>query len=68
MDKSGSRISILLPDLRGGGFERIRLVLAHEFQRCRLEVDISLPKIRCYCVHEVSEGEKSCAVVTSAIS
>lgn len=26
-------ISILLPDLRGGGVERIRLVLAHEFAR-----------------------------------
>lgn len=27
------RISILLPDLRGGGVERIRLILAHEFAK-----------------------------------
>lgn len=27
------KINVLLPDLRGGGVERIRLVLAHEFQR-----------------------------------
>jgi len=27
------RIAILLPDLRGGGVERSRLVLAHEFAR-----------------------------------
>ena len=33
MSETRSRIGILLPDLRGGGVERIRLVLAHEFLR-----------------------------------
>jgi len=46
MDKSGSRISILLPDLRGGGVERIRLVLAHEFARAGHEVEFVLMQAR----------------------
>ena len=37
-----SLISILLPDLRGGGVERIRLVLAHEFARNGYEVEFVL--------------------------
>lgn len=35
-------ISILLPDLRGGGAERIRLVLAHEFNRSGHDVEFVL--------------------------
>jgi glycosyltransferase involved in cell wall biosynthesis len=35
-------ISILLPDLRGGGVERIRIVLAHEFVRAGHEVEFVL--------------------------
>jgi glycosyltransferase involved in cell wall biosynthesis len=36
------KISILLPDLRGGGVERIRIVLAHEFVRAGHEVEFVL--------------------------
>lgn len=35
-------ISILLPDLRGGGVERIRIVLAHEFSRVGHSVEFVL--------------------------
>ena len=37
-------ISILLPDLRGGGVERIRIVLAKEFIRAGYEVEFVLMK------------------------
>lgn len=40
------KISILLPDLRGGGVERIRLVLAGEFQRVGHEVEFVLLQAR----------------------
>lgn len=36
------RLSILLPDLRGGGVERIRLVLAREFVQAGYEVEFVL--------------------------
>lgn len=39
-------ISILLPDLRGGGAERIRLVLAHEFVRLGHSVEFALMQTR----------------------
>lgn len=39
-------ISILLPDLRGGGVERIRLVLAREFARAGYEVEFVLMQAR----------------------
>ena len=39
-------ISILLPDLRGGGVERIRIVLAHEFARAGHEVEFVLMQAR----------------------
>ncbi|MFD2190054.1 glycosyltransferase [Pistricoccus aurantiacus] len=39
-------ISILLPDLRGGGVERIRLVLAHEFARHGHSVEFVLMHAR----------------------
>ena len=39
-------ISILLPDLRGGGAERIRIVLAHEFARAGHEVEFVLMQAR----------------------
>ncbi len=38
------RIAILLPDLRGGGVERVRLVLAREFIRLGYSVDFVLRK------------------------
>lgn len=38
----GKRIAILLPDLRGGGVERVRLTLAHEFIRIGNEVEFVL--------------------------
>lgn len=39
-------ISILLPDLRGGGVERIRIVLAHEFVRAGHRVEFVLMQAR----------------------
>ncbi|MFU8865534.1 MAG: glycosyltransferase [Rhodobacterales bacterium] len=39
-------ISILLPDLRGGGVERIRIVLAHEFARQGHHVEFVLMQAR----------------------
>lgn len=39
-------ISILLPDLRGGGVERIRLVLAREFARMGHDVEFVLMQAR----------------------
>ena len=39
-------ISILLPDLRGGGAERVNIDLAHEFVRAGYEVEIVLMKAR----------------------
>ena len=41
-----SLVSILLPDLRGGGAERIRIVLAHEFARAGHEVEFVLMQAR----------------------
>lgn len=43
-DLTGVAIAILLPDLRGGGVERIRLVLAREFLRAGYEVEFVLMK------------------------
>ncbi len=40
------KISILLPDLRGGGVERIRIVLAHEFARAGHDVEFVLMQAR----------------------
>ncbi len=40
-----SRISILLPDLRGGGAERIMIVLAHEFARQGHRVEFVLMRV-----------------------
>lgn len=46
------KISILLPDLRGGGVERIRIVLAHEFVRAGHEVEFVLMQARGELLHE----------------
>lgn len=40
------RIAILLPDLRGGGAERVCLILAHEFIRAGNEVEFVLMRAR----------------------
>ncbi|WP_133481483.1 glycosyltransferase, partial [Halomonas ventosae] len=40
------KISILLPDLRGGGVERIRIVLAHEFAILGHDVEFVLMQAR----------------------
>ncbi|WFM69995.1 glycosyltransferase [Halomonas sp. CKK8] len=45
-------ISVLLPDLRGGGVERIRIVLAHEFSRVGHDVEFVLMKARGELLHE----------------
>lgn len=39
------KIAILLPDLRGGGVERIRLILAHEFARQGYVVEFVLMRV-----------------------
>ncbi|SFQ62869.1 Glycosyltransferase involved in cell wall bisynthesis [Roseivivax halotolerans] len=46
MTVPGQRISILLPDLRGGGAERISIVLAHEFARAGHQVEFVLRQAR----------------------
>jgi hypothetical protein len=40
------KISLLLPDLRGGGAERVNLNLAYEFIRAGYEVDFVLRQAR----------------------
>src|SRR5690554_5838225 len=42
--KCGSKISILLPDLRGGGAERVNLDLAYEFSKAGHDVEFVLMK------------------------
>jgi glycosyltransferase involved in cell wall biosynthesis len=41
-----SKLAVLLPDLRGGGVERIRLVLAREFERRGYPVELVLLRAR----------------------
>ena len=48
-------ISILLPDLRGGGVERTRIVLAHEFARAGHEVEFVLMQARGELLSEAEE-------------
>ena len=50
------RISILLPDLRGGGVERIRIVLAHEFALAGHEVEFVLMQARGELLEEARES------------
>ena len=45
-DSRTSRVAILLPDLRGGGAERLNLVLAEEFVRAGHEVEFALLQAR----------------------
>ena len=49
-------ISILLPDLRGGGVERIRLVLAREFVHAGHEVEFVLMQARGELLAEAQAG------------
>ena len=56
-------ISILLPDLRGGGVERIRIVLAHEFARAGHEVEFVLMQA---CGELLEEARASFSVVDLA--
>ena len=49
------RISLLLPDVRGGGVERIRIVLAHEFARAGHEVEFVLMQARGELLDETRE-------------
>ena len=46
MSDANYKIAILLPDLRGGGVERIRLVLANEFARMGYQVEFVLMRAR----------------------
>lgn len=52
------RISILLPDLRGGGVERIRLVLSHEFARRGYQIEFALMQARGELLEEAREHFK----------
>lgn len=54
MSKGHMKISILLPDLRGGGVERIRLVLAREFVRAGHKVEFVLMQARGELLQEAS--------------
>ncbi len=47
------KISILLPDLRGGGAERINIDLAHEFARAEHDVEFVLMQARGELLEEV---------------
>ncbi|HSP31176.1 MAG TPA: glycosyltransferase [Halomonas sp.] len=58
-------ISILLPDLRGGGVERIRIVLAHEFVRAGHEVEFVVMQAR---GELLGEAQASFSVVDLATS
>lgn len=49
------KISILLPDLRGGGVERIRIVLANEFARMGHDVEFILMQARGEFLEEVRD-------------
>ena len=48
-----SLISILLPDLSGGGAERVNIDLAHEFARAGHEVEFVLMQARGELLEEV---------------
>lgn len=58
-------ISILLPDLRGGGVERIRIVLAHEFVRAGHTVEFVLMQAK---GELLGEAQASFSVVDLASS
>lgn len=60
MIRTGGLISILLPDLRGGGVERIRITLAHEFVRAGYEVEFVLRRTH---GELLEEARKSFSVV-----
>jgi hypothetical protein len=47
--------SILLPDLRGGGAERVHLDLAHEFARAGLDVEFVLMQAKGELLEEVRD-------------
>ena len=49
------KISILLPDLRGGGVERVRIILAHEFARVGHDVEFVIKQARGELLEEASE-------------
>ncbi len=50
------KISILLPDLRGGGAERVNLDLAHEFAKAGHEVDFVLRQARGELIEEAQSA------------
>ena len=52
------KISILLPDLSGGGVERIRISLAYEFKRMGYDIDFVLMKAQGNLLNEVYENFK----------
>ena len=48
-------VAVLLPDLRGGGTERVRLILVREFVRRGLSVDVVLMRLRGELLEELPE-------------
>lgn len=54
--KDATCISILLPDLRGGGAERVNLDLAHEFARLGYAVEFILMRVEGELLSEAAEN------------
>ena len=59
MSIEGRRIAILLPDLRLGGVERVRLLLANEFIKRGLKVDLLLGQATGDLLNQIPDGCRS---------
>lgn len=64
--KNLMKISLVLPDLAGGGAERVNLDLAYEFKQKGFEVEIVLKKARGAFVEEASRSFKVVDLNTSS--
>ena len=62
-----SKISILLPDLRGGGVERIRLVLANEFARAGHKISFVLMQSKGELLKEAKDKFKVIDLATQRV-
>lgn len=60
-------ISILLPDLRGGGAERVNLTLAREFVRAGYEVELVLRNARGELLAEAQKDFSVCDLAVSRV-
>lgn len=55
---AGERIALVIPDLSGGGAERVLLVLAHAFRDRGYQVDVVLARARGEWLSEVPDGAR----------